>query len=93
MILRCVKWMVLLPFFVNGALAQEAEPAPSPAAPVEKLAAVQDMAAADPQDPFVRGLKGWMKNCVCNAKPKNWRAVRWNCSAGRAPCRTRGDGH
>ena len=30
---------------------------PIAAAPVEKLAAVQDMAAADPQDPFVRGLK------------------------------------
>jgi len=56
------KLILLLPLFfaawLGAAAAQEAAdetPVAEPAA--SKLAAVQDVAAANPQDPFVRGLK------------------------------------
>ena len=53
-----VKLLLFLPLWVSGALAQDATPkAPAGEGGITKVAAKQDVAAADPQDPFVRGLK------------------------------------
>ena len=49
-----LKLFLVLPFLSSAALAQDVTP---DAAVAQTPSVNQDMAAADPQDPFVRGLK------------------------------------
>jgi hypothetical protein len=53
-----LKLVLVLPFLSFAALAQDVTPDAPPDVTVAQTPSVnQDMAAADPQDPFVRGLK------------------------------------